>query len=109
METSELCTSMLIDLSALLGSPRDMVLRIYRSPIFLASCAMDAVIPFWNMSYLYDIKVDGTLKGHKKHDKGFNLESSKRRNRCDFFSDIPEKMESDDEGGPVAGPSHTTD
>ncbi|XP_068225427.1 WD repeat-containing protein 55 homolog isoform X2 [Palaemon carinicauda] len=53
--------------------------------------------------------VDGTLKGHKKQDKGFNLESSKRRNRCDFFSDIPEKMESDDEGGPVAGPSHTTD
>ncbi|XP_068225429.1 WD repeat-containing protein 55 homolog isoform X4 [Palaemon carinicauda] len=47
--------------------------------------------------------------GHKKQDKGFNLESSKRRNRCDFFSDIPEKMESDDEGGPVAGPSHTTD
>ncbi|XP_068224128.1 WD repeat-containing protein 55 homolog [Palaemon carinicauda] len=77
--------------------------------IFLASCAMDDVIRFWNISYLYDVEVDGTLKGHKKHDKGFNLESSKRRNRCDFFSDIPEQMESDDEGGPVAGPSHTTD
>ncbi|XP_068224650.1 WD repeat-containing protein 55 homolog isoform X2 [Palaemon carinicauda] len=53
-------------------------------------------IRFWNISYLYDVEVDGTLKGHKKHDKGFNLESSKRRNRCDFFSDVPENMESDD-------------
>ncbi|XP_068225622.1 WD repeat-containing protein 55-like [Palaemon carinicauda] len=59
--------------------------------IFLASCAMDDVIRFWNISYLYDVEVDGTLKGHKKHDKGFNLESSKRRNHCDFFFGYPQK------------------
>ncbi|XP_068225978.1 WD repeat-containing protein 55 homolog [Palaemon carinicauda] len=64
-------------------------ISVFNDGIFLASCAME--------------------DGHKKHDKGFNLESSKRRNRCNFFSDVPEKMESDDEGGPVAGPSHTTD
>ncbi|KAK7077269.1 WD domain repeat-containing protein 55 [Halocaridina rubra] len=76
---------------------------------FLVSCAMDDVIRFWNINYLYDVEVDGTIKGHKRHDVGYNLESSKRRNRSDFFSDIPEQMESDDEGGPVAGPSHTAD
>ncbi|XP_064086091.1 LOW QUALITY PROTEIN: WD repeat-containing protein 55 homolog [Macrobrachium nipponense] len=35
---------------------------------FLASCAMDDVIRFWNIDFLYDVQVDGTLKGHKKHD-----------------------------------------
>lgn len=75
----------------------------------LVSCAMDDVVRFWNIGFLYDVDVDGTIKGHKRHDKGYNLESSKKRNRSDFFSDIPEKMESDDEGGPVAGPSHTMD
>lgn len=75
----------------------------------LASCSMDDVVRFWNIEYLYDVEVDDRKKGNKKINRGFNLESSKRRNRFEFYSDLPEVMESDDEGGPVAGPSHTLD
>ncbi|KAG7173068.1 WD repeat-containing protein 55-like isoform X2 [Homarus americanus] len=73
----------------------------------LASCSMDEVVRFWNIEYLYNTEVDDRKKGKKKQNRGFNLESSKRRNKFEFFSDFPDVMESDDEGGPVAGPSHT--
>ncbi|CAL4065083.1 unnamed protein product, partial [Meganyctiphanes norvegica] len=75
----------------------------------LASCAMDEVVRFWNVEYLYDIEVDDRKKGDKKKDKENNLESSKRRNHGDFFKDIPSVVESDDESGPVAGPSNVQD
>ncbi|XP_050695853.1 WD repeat-containing protein 55-like [Eriocheir sinensis] len=75
----------------------------------LASCALEEVVRFWNIEYLYDMDNEESKKGSKKRKRNYNLPSSKRRNRCDFFSDIPEVVNSDDEGGPVAGPSHTSD
>ncbi|XP_069950890.1 WD repeat-containing protein 55 homolog isoform X2 [Cherax quadricarinatus] len=75
----------------------------------LASCSMDEVVRFWNIEYLYNTEVDDRKKGSIKRNRGYNLESSKRRNKHEFFADFPEVAESDDEGGPVAGPSHTMD
>lgn len=75
----------------------------------LASCSMDEVVRFWNVEYLYDIEVDDRVKGDKKKDIENNLESSKRRNQGDFFKDFPAVADSDDESGPVAGPSNVGD
>ena len=49
------------------------------------------------------------FQGNKKVDIENNLESSRFRNQGEFFKDFPSVVESDDENGPVAGPSHTTD
>ncbi|XP_063846581.1 WD repeat-containing protein 55-like isoform X2 [Scylla paramamosain] len=84
-------------------------LSVSHDGTLLASCASEEVVHFWNIEYLYDLDNEESKKGSKKRKRNYNLPSSKRRNRCDFFSDIPEVADSDDEGGPVAGPSHTSD
>ncbi|KAB7504754.1 WD repeat-containing protein 55-like protein, partial [Armadillidium nasatum] len=63
----------------------------------LASCSMDDEIQFWNIEYLYKTKVFTKRKGNKKIALGNNLESSRKRNKREFFRDIPQKIESDEE------------
>ena len=70
---------------------------------------MDETINFWNIEYLEDLEINERRKGNKKVDIEKNLPSSRRRNHNEFFQDFPSMVESDDENGPVAGPSHTTD
>ncbi|KAG0710174.1 WD repeat-containing protein 55 [Chionoecetes opilio] len=84
-------------------------LSVSHDGTLMASCSSEEVVRFWNIEYLYDLDNEDSKKGSKKRKRNYNLPSSKRRNRCDFYSDIPEVADSDDEGGPVAGPSHTSD
>lgn len=71
---------------------------------YIASCSMDGLVRFWNIDYLYGKKINPKRKANIDKSQ-FKLESSKQRNRWDFYKDLPRFMESDEEEGPIAGPS----